>query len=107
MNKPFFIISMLGLMLLISCNKKTTPSASEKKVESTESVKTGTNKPVNIKTPTPSVITVNDKVAKKSADGRLYYDLEGKRYWKNYKTGKYYLYHKSMHENPDFRPSTL
>ncbi|HQV44131.1 MAG TPA: hypothetical protein PLA89_02195 [Ferruginibacter sp.] len=43
-------------------------------------------------------------MAKKSADGRLYYDLEGKRYWKNYKNGKYYLFNKKMYGNPEFKP---
>lgn len=53
---------------------------------------------------TPKFITLNDAVAKKAVDGRLYYDLEGKRYWKNYKDGKYYLYNKNMNGNPDYKP---
>ncbi len=53
---------------------------------------------------TPKVIWVNDKVAKKNFDGRLYYDLEGKRYWKNYVDGKYYLYNKAMYNNAAFKP---
>jgi len=57
-----------------------------------------------IATPVPKIISVNDQVAKKSADGRLYYDLEGKRYWKNYKNGKYYLFNKKMYGNPEFKP---
>ena len=36
-------------------------------------------------------IYVNDAAAKTSVDGRLYYDVDGKRYWKNYKDRKYYL----------------
>jgi hypothetical protein len=53
---------------------------------------------------TPTVIWVNDDVAKKNFDGRLYYDLEGKRYWKNYIDGKYYLYNKNMYNNAAFKP---
>ncbi len=53
---------------------------------------------------TPPFIVVNDAVAKKSVDGRLYYDLKGKRYWKNYRDGKYYLFNKDMNANPDFKP---
>jgi hypothetical protein len=51
------------------------------------------------------VITVNDEAASKSVDGRLYYDVMGHRYWKNFKDGKYYLFDKSMYNNPDFKPS--
>ncbi len=51
----------------------------------------------------PKEITVNDSAAGKSVDGRLYYDVMGHRYWKNYKDGKYYLFNKSMYSNPDFK----
>ncbi|MBL0201642.1 MAG: hypothetical protein IPP81_16305 [Chitinophagaceae bacterium] len=51
----------------------------------------------------PKVIIVNDKVAKRSVDGRYYYDLEGRRYWRNNRDGKYYLFNKSMFDNPDFK----
>jgi hypothetical protein len=57
------------------------------------------------KTEFPKVITVNDEAASKSVDGRLYYDVMGHRYWKNFKDGKYYLFDKSMYNNPDFKPS--
>ncbi len=53
----------------------------------------------------PKVITVNDNAASKSVDGRLFYDVLGHRYWKNYNDGKYYLFDKSMYSNPDFKPS--
>lgn len=53
---------------------------------------------------TPKVITVNDSVARKSVDGRLYHDLLGHRYWKNYKDGKYYLFNQSMYSNEAFKP---
>lgn len=52
----------------------------------------------------PKVISVNDNAANKSIDGRLFYDVLGHRYWKNYNDGKYYLFDKSMYNNPDFQP---
>ena len=52
----------------------------------------------------PPSIVVNDKAAKKAVDGRLYYDLLGNRYWKNYKDGKYYLFSQKMYDNPAFKP---
>ncbi|MEO8823587.1 MAG: hypothetical protein ABI366_08425 [Ginsengibacter sp.] len=52
----------------------------------------------------PKVISVNDDAATKSVDGRLFYDVLGHRYWKNYDDGKYYLFDKSMYNNPDFKP---
>ncbi len=55
-------------------------------------------------TAVPKVIWVNDKAAKKNFDGRLYYDLEGRRYWKNYVDGKYYLFNKNMYNNSAFKP---
>lgn len=57
-----------------------------------------------IKTPVPQVLTVDDRAAKKTADGRLYYDLEGHRYWRNYTDGRYYLFNKKMYSNPAFKP---
>ena len=54
--------------------------------------------------PVPKVITVDDKAAKKTPDGRMYYDLDGRRYWRNYDDGKYYLFNKSMYSNPAFKP---
>lgn len=91
------LCSFYFCLMMWSCSKKTTPAGE------------GNSKPApvvvkKIKTPVPAVITVNDAVAKKSADGRLYYDLEGKRFWKNYKNGKYYLFNKKMYNNPDFKP---
>ncbi|MBK6380069.1 MAG: hypothetical protein IPF72_10235 [Chitinophagaceae bacterium] len=56
-----------------------------------------------LKTAVPKVIIVNDKIAKRSVDGRYYYDLEGRRYWRNNRDGKYYLFNKSMFDNPDFK----
>jgi hypothetical protein len=101
-------ILLLALLILLSfsnCSKKTIPSGSAgntgNKGSTSTSVKPTTVKP--IKTPTPKVIVVNDSSASKTFDGKLYYDLEGHRYWKNYKDGKYYLYNKSMNNNPDFK----
>jgi PBP1b-binding outer membrane lipoprotein LpoB len=78
------------------------PPAETKKIDSVE-----TPKPVikpKPKTEFPKVITVNDEAASESVDGRLYYDVMGHRYWKNFKDGKYYLFDKSMYNNPDFKP---
>ena len=61
-------------------------------------------KPEPTKPDFPKVITVNDNAANKSIDGRLFYDVLGHRYWKNYNDGKYYLFDKSMYSNPDFKP---
>ena len=51
----------------------------------------------------PKVIVVNDKYANKSVDGRRYYDLQGHRYWRNNKDGKYYLFNKSMQTDNAFK----
>ena len=80
-----------------SCSRKSHPTVTE------TTTKPEAPKTVKIKTAVPKVITVNDKVAKRSVDGRYYYDLEGHRYWRNNRDGKYYLFHKSMFDNPDFR----
>ena len=112
--KPAVLI-FFATLLLYSCSKKTHPSPSvvilspvdkpkpvEKKVEpameKAEPVKT---KPI---TATPKVILVNDRAAKKSVDGRYYYDLDGHRYWRNNVDGKYYLFNKSMYTNDAFKP---
>jgi hypothetical protein len=69
--------------------------------------RTVTKTPTIVKTtPTaiPKVIQVNDKVAKKNIDGRLYYDVEGHRYWRNYNDGRYYLFNRSMYTDSAFKP---
>ncbi|MEO5967018.1 MAG: hypothetical protein ABIP69_02055, partial [Ferruginibacter sp.] len=91
MKNSIILLLLAGVMA--SCSKKTNPTKEEVKTETVVSKP----KVVKIKTPTPSAIVVNDAAAKKAVDGRLYYDLDGKRYWKNFKDGKYYLYNKSMH----------
>jgi hypothetical protein len=56
-----------------------------------------------IKTATPKVIVVKNKVATKKVNGLYYYDLEGKLYWRNKRDGKYYLYYKGMFEHAEFQ----
>lgn len=90
------LIAFVATVLASSCSKRIHP----------EETATETTKPVKkaaIKTAVPKVITVNDKAAKRSVDGRYYYDLDGHRYWRNNRDGKYYLFHKSMFDNPDFK----
>ena len=110
----FVIIFSLSLFI-ISCSKKTVPSQTgnttaidnklpDEKVTAKPDTSTYIVKRKVIKTTVPKVITVNDVAAKKTVDGRLYYDLNGKRYWRNKRDGKYYLYDKRMYNNPDFKP---
>ncbi|MES2430255.1 MAG: hypothetical protein V4556_04910 [Bacteroidota bacterium] len=97
-QQKYLTIPVLFFTLLIGCSKKHQPQTVENVPEkSAVIIKTK-------KTPVPKFIIVNDAVAKKTPDGRLYYDLEGKRYWKNYDDGKYYLYNKAMFENKSFKP---
>lgn len=108
------ILTGLFSIFLNSCSKKSHPSRTATvtpisgvstpgttKVDSvfTEK-KVVKNKP---KTEFPKVISVNDNAASKSVDGRYYYDVQGHRYWRNNKDGKYYLFNKSMYNNPDFK----
>jgi len=98
-SMKYFAFVFIILTSLAACSKKTTPSKDT-------AAATEVNKPVYkapVKTPTPKAIVVNDAAAKKSADGRRYYDLEGKRYWRNNRDGKYYLYYKGMFDNKDFQ----
>ena len=97
-------IVLIAAILVTGCSKKEHPQAS--------STSTNTNKPVEnkpavkkpVKMPAPKVITVDDRAAKKTPDGRLYYDFDGKRYWRNYNDGKYYLFNKRMYNDPAFKP---
>ncbi len=110
-------------LYFVSCSKKSHPTRStatiiyngenvsgkspEPKATTNNSPSSSIEKPLspkNEKKLYPETIFVNDAAAKKSVDGRLYYDVEGHRYWKNYKDGKYYLFNKSMYKNPDFKP---
>jgi hypothetical protein len=111
MNKLFLVIIIfLSAVLLNSCSKKSHPSRttvdSEKIPAKTETTKTPPTAKKDVKKPEavfPKVITVNDSAAHKSVDGRMYYDVMGHRYWRNNKDGKYYLFNKSMYNNPDFK----
>ena len=116
------IAALLILFSLNSCSKKSHPSASNTatvtpmsgvaspsevakakeavKKEEVAKRKVAATKPKEV---FPEVITVNDSVAHKSVDGRYYYDVLGHRYWRNNKDGKYYLFNKSMYNNPDFK----
>lgn len=103
-------------VLVTACSKKTIPEAPEKptvtyngKVMTNSSpastAKTNTKRTMVKRTAAiPKVIVVNDKAAKKNIDGRLYYDINGHRYWRNYDDGKYYLFSQSMYGNPAFIP---
>lgn len=108
-----------SLFLLYACHRKAVPpkpntfpstsgtptSAATKAADSVAIVemkaKMGYKTPV--KTAVPKSIVVSDAAAKKTVNGRYYYDLEGKRYWRNKSDGKYYLYYKGMFEDKDFQ----
>ncbi len=95
-------IAFLILAGLAGCSRKTHPGTAPP----TNTTLPAATKPVKratVKTAVPKVITVNDNAAKRSLDGRYYYDLEGHRYWRNNRDGKYYLFNKSMFDNPDFK----
>jgi hypothetical protein len=87
-------LPLLSLIIIIGCSKKHLPQTTA--VNNSKTIAKG---------PWPKTLVLNDKAAKKAVDGRLYFDLEGKRYWKNYKDGKYYLFNQSMYEDPAFKPS--
>ena len=119
MQKFYVLLSAMTFLLLTSCSKKTIPTKNKQTTidysADSASVKTGTEdtKVIEVKKPPvksvkptyPKIITVNDAAAKKAVDGRMYYDINGRRYWKNFKDGKYYLFDKSMYNNPDFKPA--
>ncbi|MEO8960463.1 MAG: hypothetical protein ABI325_01190 [Ginsengibacter sp.] len=105
-----FIFICFSFVLLNSCSKKHHPSrstaATEKPSPDLKKTEDAVVAPKEVSKPKvsfPKVITVNDNVAHKSVDGRLYYDVQGHRYWRNNKDGKYYLFNKSMYNNPDFQ----
>jgi hypothetical protein len=118
MNKPVIAISALLLFsaCIVSCSKKSSPSkpsvvilksgdekGTEANAPTAATAETAAVKKPVVKTTVPKVIVVNDKAAKRSVDGRYYYDLDGRRYWRNNRDGKYYLFNKSMYDNPDFK----
>lgn len=123
-----FITILVFVSIAQSCSKKTQPTATPpttskvekiisvpdtvvvtpkadtlviKKVDSSIVEKPAVKK--KAKEPIPKVIVVNDKYAKRSVDGRYYYDLQGHRYWRSNKDGKYYLFNKSMLTDDEFK----
>ena len=113
-----YLIAFVLLLSVYSCSRRHTP-------EKTDSITTTVTTIPGVVTPAkndslvvvkkrnftpkkkdiiPPSIVVNDNAAKKAVDGRLYYDLLGHRYWKNYKDGKYYLFSQKMYDNPAFKP---
>ncbi|MEO5942082.1 MAG: hypothetical protein ABIP30_08290 [Ferruginibacter sp.] len=93
-QKYLLLLPVLFLFLLNSCAKKTYPVTNETEVKSTAPISSDDYKKEQAKKGTanlPKVIVVNDSAAKKTATGKYYYDLNGYRYWKNTKDGKYYL----------------
>ena len=104
---PAFLFIVLCI-LITSCSKKHQPQT---EITVTDVPGTASNPVVKktpvkkvIHTPVPKVITVDDRGAQKSVDGRLYYDLEGHRYWKNYNDGRYYIFKQGMFDDPAFKP---
>jgi len=96
------------IILAISCNKKQVPhhTAATTVSKTATAAAPAVAKPAVKINPAsvPKVIVVNDNAAKKNIDGRLYYDLDGHRYWRNYNDGKYYLFNKSMYTDSAFIP---
>ena len=98
------ITAFLSIITINGCSKKNHPSASNTKPSAADSIaatKMVRKRPAT--TIVPKVIIVNDKVAKRSVDGRYYYDLNGRRYWRNNKDGKYYLFNRSMFDDEAFK----
>ncbi|MDQ2863337.1 MAG: hypothetical protein M3R50_06775 [Bacteroidota bacterium] len=118
-KRSLVFLSILFIVGLYSCSRKSHPA---KTVETTSSSETVTNKVDSAtagidsaaaakkvvakrkeKVAIPKVIVVSDSAAHKSVDGRYYYDMLGHRYWRSSKDGKYYLFNKSMYNDPDFK----
>lgn len=98
------IIVLIIPILIISCSKKHVPERTGEPASKTDAAvkKTAVKKVPPV--PVAKVIIVNDNVAKKNIDGKLYYDVGGHRYWKNYDDGKYYLFNKAMYTDKAFKP---
>jgi len=115
LKRIFFLIPVILIVISFnSCSRKIHPSGSPSitpinGISSSENRKEdeGNLEKTTVtrkhKATFPKIISVNDSAASKSVDGRLYYDVMGHRYWKNYKDGKYYLFNKSMYSNSDFK----
>jgi len=110
MRVRILLIVAVATMAIQSCSKKTVPSRSEEYGNANTEIKTADSVAVikrvvkrRVVTAAPKVIVVNDQFAKKSVDGRFFYDLQGHRYWRNNKDGKYYIFNKTMATDPDFK----
>jgi hypothetical protein len=108
MKIKYLCLIFFAVYGLVSCSKKIHPVTTAATVISNDTIAAKKafikRKP---KESLPKVITVNDLSAKKTADGRYYYDLQGHRYWRNNKDGKYYLFNKTMYANEDFKPTSI
>ncbi|MBS1929288.1 MAG: hypothetical protein IT254_04810 [Chitinophagaceae bacterium] len=102
MTKPLLFISVL--FLVASCQRKSTPPPPPPTPEAAVSHPVNKIKITEKPRKVAKVIIVNDQAATKTPDGRYYYDLDGQRYWKNFRTGKYYIYRKGINADPDFIP---
>jgi len=85
-------------MLITSCSNELAPGRVAKLSTSKRSVKVK-------KTPPPNVISVNDNLASKNPEGRLFYDFQNHRYWRKNTDGRYYLFEKSFLNDPAFKPN--
>jgi hypothetical protein len=101
MTKKYLVLVTVCLIIILACSKKHQPqtAGTDKSgaVDKKGAVKAASR-------PLPKTLDVPDKVAMRDIDGRLYYDIEGHRYWKNYVDGKYYLFNKEMYNDPAFKP---
>ncbi len=111
MFKKYFIFFIFSFtIILFSCSKKihpTKPGVVPAVNNTTDTASIVVKKAIikrKIKEPIPKIISVNDANAKKTVDGRLFYDLNGHRYWRNNKDGKYYLFNKIMYDQAEFKP---
>lgn len=109
--KQTAVLFVIAGLLLAGCSKKHQPQSTITVTEAGKSteIKKEEGKAESVvkkvaKAPVSKMITVDDRAAKKTPDGRLYYDIEGKRYWKNYDNGRYYLFNKKMYNDPAFKP---
>jgi hypothetical protein len=102
--KQTVVYTLLFVLLISSCSRKHIPEIANKKTNSTKPDSVAAKRAEVKRMAAPKIIAVNDKVAKKSVDGRLYYDVNGHRYWKNYNDGKYYLFNQSMYTDSAFKP---
>ena len=109
--KYFYILIFISASFLFSCSKKIHPTTIDAPIANTtntDTVAVVVKKAITkrkIKESIPKIISVNDAIAKKMVDGRLYYDLNGHRYWRNNKDGKYYLFNKAMYDQAEFKPN--